>query len=525
VPEWIPLGALPRRELQTKDSMHTPAFSGTCALRTIAIVGAGFSGTAVATHLLRLSGAHPLRIVLIDREHMTRGIAYAKRGFPYLLNVPAGRMSANSQDPDGFVNFARRRLGNVGREDFLPRELYGDYLEWSLENAELGASAEVNLERIRGHVIALERDRNGGILLLLEDGRRIEAESTVLALGNPPPGQLKGSEAVSSDPRWVGDPWAAGPLRFRPREQVLIVGSGLTMADMVLSGHESSQGGVVFHALSRHGLIPPAQRAARPHTSECDGRRLAAASISLRQLFREVRAHAEQAQLTDGDWREVITQVRGLAPALWARLDERERRRFLRHVRAYWDSHRHRLPESTWVRLDELQRRGALHVHAGHISGFQRTGKQIEVRWRPRGADSSRTLKVDRVLNCTGPDYDLRRSSDRLLRSLLAQGMARADALGLGLMTDAHGALQDARGPRQPGRIYYVGPMLRPQHWEVTAVQELRVHAERLAAHLVAPLLAERVTSASPSAGISSVSVPASRGLVTGAGSSAAARS
>ena len=76
-----------------------------------------------------------------------------------------------------------------------------------------------------------------------------------------------------------------------------------------------------------------------------------------------------------------------------------------------------------------------------------------------------------------------RHSRERLLRSLLAQGVAVADPLGLGIRTDERGALIDASG-RVSGRLYYVGPMLRPRYWETTAVPELRVHAERLAWHL-----------------------------------------
>jgi uncharacterized NAD(P)/FAD-binding protein YdhS len=507
--------------------MHTAALSRIRPQRTIAIVGGGFSGTAVATHLLRLGGAQPLHVALIDRGHMMRGPAYAKRAFPYLLNVPAGRMSASSLDPEGFLSFARRRLPQASAEDFLPRELYGDYLESSLAAAERSSARNVSLERVRGSVIALERERSGRVTLLLEDARRIDADSVVLALGNPPPARLPGCDALKTDARWVPDPWAEPP-RIRAGEQVLLVGTGLTMADMVMAGHESARGGAVFHALSRHGLVPPAQRTFRSvmESDDGDSSLLAAASVSVRQLFREVRRRAEHAQLHDGDWREVVTQLRHLAPTLWSRLGSPERQRFLRHLRCYWDIHRHRLPESTWHGLNDLRRAGALHIHAGRIQGFERSGKQLGVRWRPRGAAALRTLQVDRVINCTGPDYDLRSGGDRLLRSLLAQGLARADALGLGLVTDAHGALQDARGPGSPSRIYYLGPMLRPQHWEVTAVQELRVHAERLAAHLSAPVaLADSVTSASPSAGISSVRVSASRFLTTATGSAAEARS
>jgi uncharacterized NAD(P)/FAD-binding protein YdhS len=72
------------------------------------------------------------------------------------------------------------------------------------------------------------------------------------------------------------------------------------------------------------------------------------------------------------------------------------------------------------------------------------------------------------------------------MRSLLTQGLAAPDGLGLGLRTGAHGALIDSRG-RAASNLYYIGPMLRADHWECTAAQELRGHAERLSHHLATP--------------------------------------
>jgi uncharacterized NAD(P)/FAD-binding protein YdhS len=514
------------KSLQVRDSMHTPAPVPHLPPRTIAIVGAGFSGTSVAINLLRLAGREPLHIVLIDRGNVGRGLAFAKRPFPYLLNVPAGRMSASSVDPDGFLEYARRQHPYAGAEDFLPRELYGDYLESSLTAAERTSASCVRLERVRGSVIALERQpRDGALDLLLEDRSRLRADAVVLALGNPPPARLRAAASLVDSPQYVSDPWAQ-PLRFRGGERVLIVGTGLTMADVTLAAHGMSKGGAQVHAISRHGLLPPTQSNFRPLVSEAaSARLLSAAGISLKRLVREARALAEDAQLRGGDWREVIGLVRGLGPRLWAGLNSDERRRFLRHVRCYWDAHRHRLPECTWNTLNEMRRHGKLRIDAGRILRLEHRGPQVRVTWRPRGAGATSTLLVDRVINCTGPDYDLRSGHDRLLRSLLAQGLAQPDPLGLGLLTDERGALQDGRG-RGPGRLYYLGPMLRPRHWEVTAVQELRVYAEQLAAHLAAPVaFGDRVTSASPSAGISSVRVPPSSGRTLGAGSVAALRS
>jgi uncharacterized NAD(P)/FAD-binding protein YdhS len=171
---------------------------------------------------------------------------------------------------------------------------------------------------------------------------------------------------------------------------------------------------------------------------------------------------------------------------LWQRLPTRERKRFLRHARPYWDVHRHRLPQQTLAKLDQLQQDEKLHVHAGRLLNFELVGEKVRVSWRARGSDEIQTMLVDRVINCTGADYNPTRSRDPLMRSLLGQGLAAPDTLGLGLRTGTHGAVIDSRN-RVASNLYYIGPMLRADHWECTAAQELRGHAERLAHHLVTP--------------------------------------
>lgn len=452
--------------------------------RTIVIVGAGFSGTVLAANLLRRSPAGLLRVVLLEREDIGRGIAYAEHEYPYLLNVPAGRMSARSSDPHDFLNFAKRRYPSASAEDFLPRRLYGEYLQELLTCAEALAPAGVRLERLTGTARHIEHTREvKPHRIVLCDGRTLHADEVVLAVGNPPPAHPPGTQALLGSPCYGENPWsAANP--WRPGEVVLVVGTGLTMADAVLAGMASVDGRARIHALSRHGLIPCSQGFAPGLAAvAAQPRDLLRAGASTRRLFRAVREMCRDLERRGGNWQEAIACVRNLAPELWRRLPLRERRRFLRHARAYWDIHRHRLPPHTLAQLDELRRLRKLTVHAGRILGCERIGTQVRVSWRPRGERTTDTLLVDRIINCTGPDYDARRSHDPLLRSLVDQGMAVPDALGLGLRTAALGALVDARG-RAQRTLYCIGPLLRADHWEATAVQELRGHAERLARHL-----------------------------------------
>lgn len=453
----------------------------------IAIVGAGFCGTVTAINLLQQAHVAPLRILLIDRDRHARGTAYADHPTSYLLNVPAARMSASSSDPLDFLRFAQRTTPDATAEDFLPRTRYGEYLEEKLALAERAAAPHVRLERIRGNVRSVEVWRPSHTFILgFQDGHEMTATKVVLALGNPPPAALPGTEEMPQSRRLVENPRCV-PATLSQDETVMLVGAGLTMADLVASAVQKGRGPKLMYAISRHGLVPPPQTALRNSHSDFDPLPLLrAASVSVRQLFQLVRQISREAEHRGGDWREAITCVRSVAPALWSRLPRQERQRFLRHLRTYWDVHRHRLPPSTHATVDELRAAHRLIVHAGKILRLEPEANQVRVIWRPRGHEQSAVLRVDRVINCTGPDYQCAASRDPLVRDLIAKGLIQPDALGTGLRTAANGGVVNLFGRATRG-LYYIGPMLRADHWEATAVQELREHAESLAQELARP--------------------------------------
>jgi len=453
-------------------------------MRTIVIVGGGFCGTVLATMLLRPPHAVPTRLVLVERgAAVGRGVAFAGRDYPYLLNVPAGRMSANPADPIEFLRFMQRRLPDVDSESIVPREAYGDYIQESLSAARRSAAANVRLEVVRASAKAVHGTPGDGPLrVALDSGATIAGDAVVLAVGNPPPRRLAVAEALGEHPAWVDDPWTMASAA-RNGERVFLVGAGLTMADAVLAAAARAED-VTFHALSRHGLLPARQAPFRSDAMSGDAKAmLLAASPSPRRMMRAVRTLAAQAEARGGDWREVIGLARGMAPILWQSMSESDRAQFLRHARTFWDIHRHRLPDVARERLAQLQRAGRLHVHAGRITAMQPEAAGVVVRWRPRGQAGECRLLVDRVVNCTGPDYDLTRARDPLLRTLVRDGFAVPDAHGLGLRTGRHGAVIDAAGGPS-GALFYLGPMLRAEHWEVTGAAELAAHAAELADHL-----------------------------------------
>jgi uncharacterized NAD(P)/FAD-binding protein YdhS len=452
----------------------------------IVIIGAGFSGTVLAANLLRQSPARHIAVTLVERGPVIgRGVAYAVRDWPYLLNVPAGRLSAVSTEPLQFLDYARRKLPDVHAEQYLPRELYGDYLEDLLRRSEQEPSPNVRLRRVLGEVTHIQpRVGDAPLRVDISLQESIEADCVVLAMGSPPPPVLPWMDRVQDHVAYHPNPWTL-PKRLGDGHVVLILGNGLTMADAVLSLCDDPARIPRLFSVSRRGLLPLPQTVfASDAVHRLDTSPLTHAA-SARQLLAASRALTAEYAKRGGDWRAVVTAMRHLAPRLWANLPPVERRRFIRHLQSYWDVHRHRLPPEMWSRMEALKRSGRLEVNAGRMVDAHTEGDRLRMVWKPRGGGPLRSLVADIVINALGPDYAVRRTRDPLLRSLLHTGMIREDESQLGIRTGANGSCVDAQGSASEA-LYYLGPMLRADHWEATAATELRDHAERLARHLAA---------------------------------------
>jgi uncharacterized NAD(P)/FAD-binding protein YdhS len=358
---------------------------------TIAIIGGGFSGTVLAANLLRHPPANPTRIVLIERRaRIGCGLAYAPGGFPFLLNVPAARMSASSYEPSQLIEYARRQLPYADGETYLTREFYGEYLRDFVRAAERAAPRHVQFERLHGEVTALCPQRPRAPIRVLLNEQSVSAEQVVLACGEPSPAARPYAMEVAHLPRYVREPYQELPVKPTDRS-VLLVGTGLTMVDMAVAAGAGDPD-LKITALSRHGRLPATQaESLQPavldaHVDLCG----MLAGGSVRRALAAVRRVVRDVQELGGDWREGITRARACVPAVWHNLSESERRRFLRHVRVYWETSRHRMPPTFAARIAEMRRTGQLEVRAGRIVRLQGETQGIAVRWRPRGGGELR---------------------------------------------------------------------------------------------------------------------------------------
>ncbi len=130
----------------------------------IAIVGAGFSGTMVACQLLHSKGPC-LDVLLIDRAgSFGQGLAYGTRDPNHLLNVSARAMSAWPNDPNHLVVWLEQNQAELAHllpagadaSSYIPREVFGIYLQSILEHAAIQAAGQHRLRRITAELSDLE---------------------------------------------------------------------------------------------------------------------------------------------------------------------------------------------------------------------------------------------------------------------------------------------------------------------------------------------------------------------------------
>jgi uncharacterized NAD(P)/FAD-binding protein YdhS len=302
----------------------------------VLIIGGGFSGAALAFQLLRRDPK--LDIAIVDSGEMPgQGLAYSTIFRCHVLNVPAKGMSALPEDTGHFVRWARAHYdSNLKEEDFLPRMVYGSYLDSLLKEAATTSGRDLPWFRDQ----ALNLTRSGGLFSAqLKSGRKLMAKAVVIATGNPPPGDPSLPGLTDAAKRYISFSWSQTALEgLRESTNVLLIGAGLTSVDLAIGLVSKGFRGKI-HMLSRRGLLPQMHRQSGtwPQFWNEESPR------TVRGLVRLIRDQVRAAAEVGIDWRSVIDALRPVTPEIWRSLIEKERWRFMRHARPFWDVLRHRI--------------------------------------------------------------------------------------------------------------------------------------------------------------------------------------
>lgn len=458
--------------------------SAIAANASVVIVGGGLSGALCALHIL---AARPdLRVSIVERgERLGPGLAYGTCSAHHLLNVPVSRLDVKAST--SFEAWLTRHSelhaemadalaesgGRIG-DAFVPRRFFGAYIEKQVDDLLESGS----LAWKRGEAISFLDQPGRGILLA--DGREIAADAVILALGNLPPKSPSFAGSALEDLRgYIPDPWAPNALsKIAPDDSVLLIGTGLTAVDVVISLRAQGHTSGIF-ALSRRGLLPSrhAFGGQWPPFLATNER------IPPSRLLKVVRDEIAQARQAGVAWQRVIDSIRPFIARIWGSWSLAERRSFLRHLRPRWDIVRHRMAPRIATEIEDLIADGGLKILSGRIAGCRRSGAEILIdvsgKERARQAVSAR-----HVINCTGPRTDFATMGAPLIVDARRKGLIRPDPLGLGLETDGC-AVVSAEGASSAW-LFAVGPLTRPAWWEITAAPEITAQVLDLAVSLTA---------------------------------------
>ncbi|WP_395598485.1 FAD/NAD(P)-binding protein [Pseudomonas sp. A1437] len=456
----------------------------------ILIIGGGLSGTMLAVQLLRRPGQR--RILVIEpRAELGRGEAYSAVELGHTLNGNAARMSVDPENPDDLTQWLAEHIATGGwpesaeqqvpvSELFPPRGMFGVYVQQRLAEArEDGAQQGSTVEHIRAEAVDLQIDTDS-VQLTLDNGQQLHGAYAVLATGMFPAARTPQTQSSGLNAAAL-DPWNVAAMRqLDAQSSVLIIGSGLTMVDAVVSLEQAGHRGPI-EVFSRHGLLPHVRR--QPpgwvdFLAEDHGIR------SPRQLLRELRRHCRDAIAQGIDWQAPLDTVRAHIGRLWSQATDVQRRQFVRHVRPWWESHHHRSPPLSAQLVERLHSEGRLRIHAASFKGLEPCAEGgVSIRIRPRGEAQTCVVHGAALINSSGIEYDWRRVARPLPQQLLARGLVQPGPLALGITAAPDGAVVDEHG-QAASRLFAMGPPLRGMWWESTAVTDVALQAKALAARL-----------------------------------------
>jgi len=457
-----------------------PAAAG----RRVVIIGGGFSGAVVALNLLHKLAPAAASVTIVEpREVLGAGLAYSAPDPTHRVNVSAKRLLVLQSDPTAFDTWLRgsgildedpAALLPDGRA-FPRRAVFGRYLD-GLLRAKAAEPDVAPFAHVRARAVKIARHHDG-YDIVLDNGEVVSADLVVLAVSHPPPAVPKPLRDISRHEKFIADPWGRDALAgIATGDRVLIIGTALSTADAVATLDAAGHEGEIV-AVSRRGLVSRL----RPRVPDVYfGDFATAPAETALALVKHARATIAAAEAAGSCWEAVIERIREQGAEIWAALPEAERRRFLRHVRPYWDVHRYQLAPPLAAVCAAKAAAGRFRTRAARIISAVADGDGFLVVLRARGESADVPERFNAIINCTGPDHATVTATNPALGSLAAAGLVKPDGFGLGLATDMSARPLDALGRPVP-TLFVSGPLARAAFGELMGLPQVSMHAALVA--------------------------------------------
>ena len=396
--------------------------------------------------------------VVEPRAELGYGLAYSSRDPDHRLNGTPTVHLIDPADPQEFERwYVREKLlardpdaTAPGGSIFFRRREFGRFVSEAVHAHANGRDARSSIRHLRDRAVHASR-REGSFVIATEGGSQLDAGLLIVATGNAPPAlppPFVGD--LTRHPAIVDAPFARDRMRaIDPVARVLVVGTGLTALDAITTLVQSGHRGPIV-AVSRRGLRPRPQRPpgdpvpGTPTLSErIDGPippfvRQCGSRVSGRRLLRAIRSHAREVEAAGDTWHAAFDEFRDILWQVWTRIECVEKKRILRHARAWYDVHRFRAPPQNDSIVREAERQGRVMFRAARILSAVATpgGRAIELRLAPRGSEAAQVEPFDAIINCVGLDPAAGVASNPLLRALVDEGLLTRDATGVGFAVD-----------------------------------------------------------------------------------------
>ncbi|SIR23067.1 Uncharacterized NAD(P)/FAD-binding protein YdhS [Rhizobium sp. RU20A] len=404
-------------------------------LPRIAIVGRGLTGMVTAIALLKAC-RQPFHLVLYDPDpkiEMAGEIGWSGSG---LVNSRVRDLSIDPGLPLDFGTWletdgaalSEPQADSADLHAFVSGDVFSTYAYQRFAEAHR-ARTDVLVQLRQDVVTAVDRKADGLLRLRAGAGEdSVAFDAVFLATG------------YGLRPASVSAPPAGKP------DHVAVLGGGVHAVDRAL--HLLSSGAASHVTLiSASGFLP------QPHAPQGVGAVPTTAIDSpfpktLRGVFRRLREAANHAAEAGTGWQGIMNDFRAHAYGLWQGLSVEERRRFKRHVKPIYDSHRNRLPLKQYEALQRAISVGAITVRKARVEQIVPHGVLLST---PAGIE---VLAVQSLIDCR-----LRPAAvdSHLIRGLVRDGLLARDELDLGIAVDTAGR---ATGTADDGAgLFAMGPL------------------------------------------------------------------
>lgn len=446
----------------------------------IVIIGAGFSGSTLAMQLKKIATT-AIRIALInDSPKMNRGLAYSTSEQYHLLNVPAGKMSAFEDHADDFVSWLKEHENcEMGRENiseqFFPRKLYGTYLDSRFSQTIHDKQMPAHIESINAQAIQVEK-QDKQYYITLNNAEAIVADKLVLAIGNPKPINVLKNHGLEQHKNYIIDPWCFHQIKAIPTTTpIVIIGTGLTAIDILLSLQNQKHKGKIY-LLSRHSLLPQAHESYQPLPAQVLSEHFKTPKHGLAYIRHKIKSEKL-------NWRAVIDSLRPITQDIWLQWNHDDRVKFMRHLKSFWEVHRHRIAPQVNSTLQAMLSSGQVQVLNAKLSTITQDTDGFKLALRQKQNKSSIFIDSEYIINSTGPNY-LSLYDTKLFQSLIEQNLITWDPLKLGFAVDTEFHLLSTNG-KISKNLFVAGPLCKALLWEITAVPDIRTQIKKLANILI----------------------------------------